>query len=69
VQTSPSDIPVTTRVLKTEKYALVVCINETSQPVERNLFVGSHQLRIPVEEGRTRLLLVERESGKIIAKK
>ena len=63
VETNPSDIPITTRILRTRTHALIICINETSQPVERLINSGSHQLRIPVEAGRTRLVIVERKTG------
>ena len=61
------DTRVATRILVSGTSALIVCVNESSVSVTRQVSFGGHWIDIPVEAGRTRLVLVERRSGKIIA--
>jgi len=59
-------VPVASRVLETGKYALVVCVNESSSDLTRNVYVGNYEFEVPVEAGRIRLALIERSDGRII---
>ncbi len=59
--------PVASRVLDTGNYSLVVLVNESSANSDRDIFAGTHEYSVSVEAGRTRLALIDRSSGKIIA--
>jgi hypothetical protein len=67
VQVSESDAPVVARVLRTPRAALIVCVNETSVDQVRGVVVDGHRLSVAVKAGRARMILVERESGKVLA--
>lgn len=59
--------PASSRVLDGDKASLVVCLNESVQDVRRLVKVGTRTLDVPIPAGRTRLALVDRASGKILA--
>jgi hypothetical protein len=65
----PSDISdnrVTSRILKTDEVALVVCVNESSADVRREISLGGRTFEIPVRAGRSRLVLFNRADGTMI---
>ncbi|GLH73824.1 hypothetical protein GETHLI_23260 [Geothrix limicola] len=59
--------PAASRVLDAGDVSLVVCLNEAPVDVRRSVKVGGHSLEVPVAAGRTRLLLMDRSSGKVLA--
>ncbi len=61
-----SEVPVTARVLKTKKFALITCVNESNKDLTRNIYFDKHEIQVPVKAGRTRILIVNRISGKMI---
>jgi hypothetical protein len=67
VEASPSDEPVTARVLRGPRAALVVCVNETARDVRRMVQLAGRTLEVPVAAGRARLLLVDPEDGAVLA--
>jgi hypothetical protein len=65
----PSDISdnrVASRILKTDEVALVVCVNESSADVRREISLGGRTFEIPVRAGRSRLVLFNRADGTMI---
>jgi hypothetical protein len=66
VETSPSDQPVTARVLRAPRAALVVCVNETAADARRRVTAFGRTLEVPVAAGRARLVLVDR-AGAVLA--
>ena len=62
-----SDVPIATRLLYGPKSILVVLVNETGVEIERSLKLGGRRISIPVAAERSRLLLFERPSGRLIA--
>jgi hypothetical protein len=66
VEASPSDVPVTARVLRAPRAALVVCVNETATDARRRVSVGGRTLELPVAAGRAKLLLVAAD-GAVLA--
>ena len=67
VAVSPSDTNVVARVLSAPRAHLVVCVNETAEDAVRRVQVDGRALDVPVPAGRTRLVLVERAGGKVLA--
>jgi hypothetical protein len=67
VESSPSEDPVTARVLRAPRAALVVCVNESSADARRRVGVGGRTLEVPVAAGRARLVLVDAASGAVLA--
>jgi hypothetical protein len=67
VPTSPSDTNVVARVLSAPRAHLVVCVNETAEDAVRRVQVEGRALDVPVPAGRSRLVLVERAGGKVLA--
>ena len=67
VAVSPSDTNVVARVLSAPRAHLVVCVNETAEDAVRRVQVDGRALDVPVPAGRTRLVLVERATGKVLA--
>jgi hypothetical protein len=67
VESSPSEDPVTARVLRAPRAALVVCVNESAADARRRVGVGGHTLEVPVAAGRARLVLVDPASGAVLA--
>ncbi len=59
--------PASSRVLDADKASLVVCLNESAIDVRRMVKVGTRIIEVPIPAGRTRLALVDRVSGKILA--
>jgi hypothetical protein len=52
--------------LKTDEVALVVCVNESSADVRREISLGGRTFEIPVRAGRSRLVLFNRADGTMI---
>lgn len=59
--------PAASRVLDAGEASLVVCLNESPVDVRRTVRVGARKIEVPVAAGRSRLALVERSSGRILA--
>ncbi len=66
ISTHVFNSPVAARVLMSASSALVVCVNESSVEFTQPVLVDGHEFGIPVGPGGTRLVLIERKSGKII---
>ncbi|MBI1853349.1 MAG: hypothetical protein HYR85_23670 [Planctomycetes bacterium] len=67
VETQPSDVPLTARVLRSPKAALVVCVNETSAAATRRVVVDGKSFDVPLPAGRSRLFVVDRTTHAIVA--
>jgi hypothetical protein len=67
VATHPSDAPVAARVLLAPGVALVVAVNETPIDARRRVSVDGRTFEVPVLAGRSRLALVERTTGNVLA--
>jgi hypothetical protein len=67
VPTHPADGGVAARLLVAPKAVLVTCVNETSSPARRRVVVEGRPVEVPVEPFRSRLVLFERGSGKVLA--
>jgi len=67
VPTAGWDGPAASRVLDAEEVSLLVCLNESPVEVRRMVKVGGRKFEVPIAAGRTRLVLVERASGRILA--
>jgi hypothetical protein len=67
VPTHPAGDGVAARVLLAPMSALVVCVNETPSPAHRRVFVEGRPVDVPVEALRSRLVLLARGTGKVIA--
>jgi hypothetical protein len=59
--------PVATRVLTAPRALLVVMVNETSADIEKAVLVEGRRVTIAVQAGRSRLVLVERTTGRVLA--
>jgi hypothetical protein len=57
----------TSRVLELPRAFLVVCVNESPVDQERRITAGGRTYAVPVAAGRTRLLLLDRATGGILA--
>jgi hypothetical protein len=68
VESSHSATNVSARVLKAPRAALVVCVNETSVDAVRRVSVEGRAMEVAVPAGRAQLLLVERASGRVLAR-
>jgi hypothetical protein len=66
VETSPTDSLVTTRVLMAPKAALVVLANERPSDARRRVTVLGKGYEIPVAAYGSRLVLIERVSGRVV---
>ena len=60
------DTHVESRILKTDNVALVVCVNESSADVKREISFDGRKFEIPVRAGRSRLVLFNRTDGTMI---
>ena len=67
VPAHPSDARVAARVLTAPRAHLVVAVNETPRDAGRRVRVDGRHLDVPVLAGRSRLVLVERGTGRILA--
>jgi hypothetical protein len=67
IETQPSDTRVTARVLTAPRAHLVVVINETAAAAVRRVTIEGRQHDFAVGAGRSRLALVERGTGRLIA--
>jgi hypothetical protein len=67
VETSPSGTRVAARVLEAPRAFLVVCVNETTAPARRRVRVEGRAFDVPVPALRSRLVLVERGTGRVLA--
>jgi hypothetical protein len=59
--------PASSRVLDTAEVSLVVCLNEGPVDVVRTVKAAGRTLEVPVAAGRSRLLLVEKGTGRLLA--
>lgn len=66
VETNYSGVPVCLSVLKSKESALIICVNESSSKLTREVMLDKHKYEITVEAGRAVLTLVDREDGKIL---
>jgi hypothetical protein len=66
VETNPTEVPVTTRLLYAPRSVFAVIINENARDVTRRLRVAGLNVDIRVPAGRTRLVLFNRATGEII---
>jgi hypothetical protein len=53
-------------VLRAARAALVICVNETAADAVRTVVVDGRRIAISVAAGRSRMVLVERSTGRII---
>jgi hypothetical protein len=67
VSTQPSDVPVVARVLAAPRAFLVVCVNETPGDARRRVRVEGRTFEVPVPAYGSRLALVERGTGRVLA--
>jgi hypothetical protein len=67
IPVSPSATPLAARVLRSPRAALVVCVNETAADAVRHVEVDAQGLEVAVASGRARLVLVERQTRRVIA--
>jgi hypothetical protein len=67
VPTHPSAAPVAARVLLAPKAALVVVVNETPEWQRRRVTVDGRAVEVPVAPLRSRLVLTERATGRVLA--
>ena len=67
VQTYPSDGGVTVRLLEAPRAVLAVFVNDSAEDVQRRITIGGQQVNVMVAGGRSRLMLFERATGKLIA--
>jgi hypothetical protein len=67
VPTHPAGDGVAVRVLAAPKSVLVACVNETPSSARRRVVVEGRPVDIPVEALRSRLVLFEKGTGKVIA--
>jgi hypothetical protein len=67
LQRTPSPQPLAIRVLMAPRAALVVLVNETPAGIQTPVTVEKWRVTIDVPSGRSRLVLVERATGRIIA--
>ena len=66
VEMFPADAPVATRVLRAPRATLIVCVNETSSDLVRRLRLDGRGVEIPVAAGRTRLVLLEPKTARVL---
>jgi hypothetical protein len=67
VPTHAAEDGVAVRVLPAPRAVLVACVNETPAPARRRVVVESRPVVIPVAALRSRLVLLERGTGKVLA--
>jgi hypothetical protein len=67
VPTHPSDTRIVARLLTAPKAVLAVCVNETAVDGRRRVTVEGRAVEIPVPAGRSRLVLFERGTAKVLA--
>jgi hypothetical protein len=66
VATNPAEGGVAARVLAAPKALLVVCVNETPSAARRRVTVEGRPVDVPVEGYRSRLVLFERGTGRVL---
>jgi hypothetical protein len=67
VPTHPAEGGVAARLLVAPKAVFVACVNETPSPARRRVVVEGKPVEVPVEAFRSRLVLFERGTGKVLA--
>jgi hypothetical protein len=67
VPTHPAGDGVAARLLVAPKAVLAVCVNETPAAARRRVLVEGRPVDIPVEAFRSRLVLFEKGTGKVVA--
>jgi hypothetical protein len=66
IETHPGDGHVAVRVLRAPRASLVVVVNETAADAVRTVTIEGRGVGIPVRAGRSRLVLFERATGRLI---
>ena len=66
MQSDIFDTRVASRILETDNIALVICVNESSADVTREVSLDGRKFEIPVDAGRSRLILFNRADGTVI---
>ena len=69
VETQPSDSGVAVRLLESPRAVLAVFINDSAQDAQRRVTIAGHAMDVPVPAGRSRLMLFERATGRVIAQR
>jgi hypothetical protein len=67
VPTHPAEGGIAARLLVAPKAVLVTCVNETPSAARRRVVVEGRPVEIPVAAFRSRLVLFERGTGKVLA--
>jgi hypothetical protein len=67
VTTHPTDTRIVARLLTAPRAVFAVCVNETAEDGRRRVTVEGRAFEIPVPAGRSRLVLFERGTGKVLA--
>jgi hypothetical protein len=67
IETHPSDERVAARLLHAPRAILAVVVNEGAEDARRRLTVEGRAVEIPVPAGRSRLVLFERGTGRVLA--
>ena len=66
VPTHLSETRIAARLLTAPKAVLAVCVNESAVDGRRRLTIEGRAIEIPVPAGRSRLVLFERGTGKVL---
>jgi len=66
VETHPSHNGVAARLLQAPRAVLVVLVNETTEDAQRRITVAGRTVDIPVAAQRSRLVLFERATGRVV---
>ncbi|MCX8010686.1 MAG: cellulase family glycosylhydrolase, partial [Ignavibacteria bacterium] len=61
-----TDVPVSTRILKSETSTLIVCVNETNSDVEKKIKFDGTEIKFDVKADLSRLILVDNRTKKIL---
>jgi hypothetical protein len=61
------ETPLSTNILYMQNYTLVICMNESSFDITKELIINNFNLRFNIGAERSKLFLIEKNSGKIIA--
>lgn len=62
-----TQVPLTTRILKTKNYALLISVNEACVYLKRVVEIDGRKYEMSVPALRSNMLFVERKTGKVIA--
>ncbi len=67
VPVRPEGDPILSRILETPRVAFLLAVNEGSQDLVREFTSGRHRLRLWVPAGRSRMVLLEKATGRLLA--